>query len=100
MVLGKPEMLLIFFSADDIFALCTANLCESKEVKYILEDYCELSGYAINFHKSRIYFSKGASKKRCKDVASILGVSSWNQTRSIWETLCLSGGIKIVVLRD
>lgn len=37
-------MIVLFF--------CKANLCETKEVKYILKDYCELLGEVINFHNS------------------------------------------------
>ena len=60
--------------ADDSFIFSEATLSETREVKEILDDYCEISSQLINFSKSAILFSKGACGKRCKAITTLLGV--------------------------
>ena len=50
----------LFFFADDCFIFCNAKLKEAREVKNLLEDYCDISGQLINFDKYAVYLSKGA----------------------------------------
>lgn len=64
------------FFVDDIFIFTGAIIQEAREIKEILEEYCEVSGQMINFNKSATSFSKGACRNRCKTIISILGVRS------------------------
>ena len=63
-----------FFFVDDIFIFTGSIIQEAREIKEILEEYCEVSGQMINFNKSVTSLSKGACRNRCKTIISILGV--------------------------
>jgi len=53
---GAPILTHILF-ADDYFLFCRTNLSESTKLKEILQYYEAMSGQAINFQKSKIFFS-------------------------------------------
>lgn len=38
--------------ADDSFLFCKANLNEAREIRDILESYCQMSGQLVNYRKS------------------------------------------------
>lgn len=62
------------FFVDDSFIFCKACSEEIREIKDILEDYCNMSEQMINFNKSAICFSKGTIANICNRLARMLGV--------------------------
>jgi len=54
---GAPLLTHLLF-ADDCFLFCRATIRESTKIKEILQAYEAVSGQAINFQKSEIFFSK------------------------------------------
>lgn len=62
------------FFAKDSFIFGKTTLEEAREIKDIRENSCEASGQLINYHKSVVYFSKGACPKSCKAISTTLGM--------------------------
>ena len=71
---GAPILTYLLF-ADDCFLFCRANLRESTKVKEILRIYEAVSGQAINFQKSEIFFSTNTSEADIEVVKEVLQVS-------------------------
>ena len=67
-------MIVLSFAMPHNFIFCNATINKARELKDILDDYCEASGHLVNLKKPAIYFSKGACKNRCNNVAKALGV--------------------------
>lgn len=71
-VRGAPSVSHLLFADDFIFY--QATLKEAREIKFLLEDYCNILGSLINYYKSAIYFSEGFCEKRCRYIASLPGM--------------------------
>ncbi|XP_019175465.1 PREDICTED: uncharacterized protein LOC109170766 [Ipomoea nil] len=63
------------FIADDSLLFFKANVEEAGEIKRCLSVYEDLSGQAVNYHKSSICYSKNTSNVDRENVAQILGVT-------------------------
>ncbi|XP_019153861.1 PREDICTED: uncharacterized protein LOC109150406 [Ipomoea nil] len=71
---GAPPISHLFF-ADDSLLFFKANVEEASEIKKCLSVYEDLSGQAVNYHKSSICYSKNTSMTDRENVAEILGVT-------------------------
>ncbi|XP_019159672.1 PREDICTED: uncharacterized protein LOC109156273 [Ipomoea nil] len=70
---GAPSISHLFF-ADDSLLLFKANVQEAEVIKHCLSVYEEMSGQAVNYHKSSICYSKNTRDDDREEVANILGV--------------------------
>ncbi|XP_019194227.1 PREDICTED: uncharacterized protein LOC109188138 [Ipomoea nil] len=70
---GAPSITHLFF-ADDSLLFFKANAQEAGVIKCCLEKYEEMSGQAVDYHKSSICYSKNTRDEIREEVASILGV--------------------------
>jgi len=71
---GAPILTHLLF-VDDCFLFCRANLSENTKLKEILQIYEAVSGQAINFQKSEIFFSTNTSEADREVVKEVLQVS-------------------------
>ena len=62
--------------ADDSFLFLKAKVEENSAIKTVLSDYGMLSGQAINFQKSGIFFSPNVVASVKNFISSVLGVST------------------------
>ncbi|XP_019186519.1 PREDICTED: uncharacterized protein LOC109181223 [Ipomoea nil] len=70
---GTPSITNLFF-ADDSLLFFKANIQEAGVVKRCLSEYEKMSGQAVNYHKSNIYYSKNTRGEIRDEIADILGV--------------------------
>jgi hypothetical protein len=71
---GAPLLTHLLF-ADNCFLFCRANIRESTKLKEILQYYEAVSGQAINYQKSEIFFSKNTLEADRDAVKNILQVA-------------------------
>lgn len=63
------------FFADDNLLFFRANAQEVGVVKHCLNVYENMSGQAVNFHKSSACFNMNTSEEHRKEVAEVLGIA-------------------------
>ena len=63
-----------FFYADDVLIFCRASLKNLRAILSAFELYASLSGQIVNWEKSNVYFGKGVSHTRIRDLLSICGM--------------------------
>lgn len=62
--------------ADDSFLFFKATAEEANSIKQILHSYEMLSGQAVNFQKSAVFFSANVRRDKQEEIKNILGVSN------------------------
>lgn len=72
---GAPAVTHLLF-ADDSFLFYKETMEETLEVKSILANYEQLSGQAINFQKSGIFFSANVRRDKQEEIKEMLGVQN------------------------
>lgn len=60
--------------ADDSFLFFRAENSEAQRIKDILNSYERLSGQAVNFQKSGVFFSSNVRRDKQQELLGILGV--------------------------
>lgn len=81
---------------DDSFIFFRVCLTEAREVKNLLEDYCEMSGQLNNYHKLAVYFRKCACQRWFRAIVQILGMRLMgNEEKYLGNPLILRKKIKI-----
>ncbi|CAN1814975.1 Putative ribonuclease H protein At1g65750 [Linum perenne] len=70
---GAPCISHLLF-ADDSFFFCRAEIDEARELKRVFSVYERASGQAINFGKSRAFFSKNTHVMLQEGIRCILGI--------------------------
>lgn len=60
--------------ADDCLIFSKANKTATRNVRDIFQDYCNVSGQLVNYHKSTIQFSKGVQKDVKQTITDILRI--------------------------
>lgn len=53
---------------------CRATVEEGQSLRKLLDDYERISGQAINYNKSGIYFSKNVAEERRAELKHVMGV--------------------------
>lgn len=71
---GAPLVTHLLF-VDDCFLFCMANMREVTKVKEILQVYEVVSGQAINFQTSEIFFSKNTSEADMEEIKNVFQVT-------------------------
>lgn len=69
-----PPVSLLF--ADDSLLFCRATVAERGHLRSILDTYENVSGQAINYAKSGIYFCKNVREELRIELSAILGVNN------------------------
>ncbi|XP_074373956.1 uncharacterized protein LOC141714331 [Apium graveolens] len=62
--------------ADDNFLFFRATVDEAREIKNLLNLYENMSGQAINYHKSSVFFSSNVRRDKKQEITDILGVAN------------------------
>lgn len=62
--------------SDDCLILCKGTKQAARNIKHILERYCKILGQLVNYHKSKILFSKGIENSTKKNIIDILQITS------------------------
>lgn len=70
---NAPEITHLLF-ADDSFLFFKATTEEALHIKGILERYATISGQAVNFMKSGVFFSSNVRRDKREEISGILGV--------------------------
>lgn len=75
---APPVSHLLF--ADDCLLLCKASLAECQTLKGILDSYELISGQAINYAKSGVFFSNNVNTELRLQLSTVLGVHNSQNT--------------------
>ncbi|WOH12050.1 hypothetical protein DCAR_0831548 [Daucus carota subsp. sativus] len=85
--------------ADDSFLFFRAEHVETAVVKEILNNYELLSGQAVNYHKSGIFFSSNVRRDKQQELSNILGVTNDLSTNNYLGLPSLVGSSKYSVFK-
>lgn len=69
--------------ADDDLIFCKADKSTADSIKRILDEFCEMTGQLVNFHKSSIVFLKGTYNNVKTHMVNCLGIPIKESDREI-----------------
>lgn len=70
---GCPEIHHIFFADDSLFFI-KGGVEKARNLKRVLDTYCEHSGQLVNYSKSSIYFSPTVDEGLKNEISGVFGV--------------------------
>lgn len=53
-------------------SVCRVTKQTVRNIKHILDHYCKVSTQLVNYHKSKVQFSKGISRAMIKEIIDVL----------------------------
>jgi len=71
----KVEKIPCLLFVDDSLLFCKTNLESCCHLNKLLSNFCQSSGYLINFHKSSLTFSKNATAHDRQIVSSVFNIT-------------------------